>query len=73
MDWAIALVVITAIAALATVAVFALPYVRRRSDAEARLAALEAVNVALSDRLARAEQSLESVGAPRLPRLGVSR
>jgi hypothetical protein len=51
-----------------------LPYLRKRSDAEKRIEALEAVNVEHADRLARVEQTVEGGGLlGRLPRAGVSR
>lgn len=48
-----------------------LPYVRKRSDVETRLVALEAANVELRDNVARLIQVAEGMGPlGRLPRLG---
>lgn len=74
MTWEVASVAIAALAAFTVLGVFALPYVRKRSDDETRIAALEAANVALTDRLARVEQNQDSLSPlSRLPRAGVSR
>lgn len=71
MTWPIAFTVVSAFAALVAFAHVALPYVRKRSDAETRLEALEAANHELRDRTARLEQFAEG-GGPlgRLPRAG---
>jgi hypothetical protein len=45
-----------------------LPYLRTRSSAETRIAALEAANVALSDRVARCEQFADRASDVKLPR-----
>lgn len=50
-----------------------LPYIRRRSNEETRLHALEAADVELKDRMARVEQAFEGPVLPRgLPRVGRS-
>lgn len=74
MSWSIAVVIVAAFAATVTGLQVCLPYLRKRSDAETRLAALEAANVELGDRMARVEQVMEA-GSPlsRLPRAGMSR
>lgn len=73
MTWeAVAALAVVLIALVAGLHV-TLPYVRKRSDHETRLAALEAANVELRDSAARTTQALESMGARGLPRLGVSR
>lgn len=51
-----------------------LPYLRKRTDEERRLAALEVANVELRDSVKRIEQAFEGPALPRgLPRVGVSR
>ena len=56
MTWPLAVTVLGCLAALVALAHVALPYLRKRSDAEVRLQALEAANVSLSDRIAHVEQ-----------------
>lgn len=62
MTWALAFVIVAAIAALVAALHVVLPYVVKRSDAETKVAALEAANVELRDRLTRVEQFLEGGG-----------
>lgn len=68
MTWEVAIVVIAGMGAFVALTWLALPFMRTRSSAETRLVALEAANVALSDRVARCEQFAERVDSPRLPR-----
>lgn len=74
MTWALAFVIAVAFGSTVAGLHVVLPYVVKRSDAETKMHALEAANVALSERMASVEQYL-SGGGPlgRLPRAGVSR
>lgn len=73
MSWEIVAALAVVLVALVAGLHVTLPFIRRRSDAETRLAALEAANVELRDRAARVEQALEGMGMRGLPRLGASR
>lgn len=50
-----------------------LPYVRRKSDHEVRLAALEAANVSLKDDVARLQQGGGPTMPWGMPRVGMAR
>jgi len=57
MTWQLCVAFIAALGFVGVMTWLVLPYVRRKSDYETRIAALEAANVALSDRTARIEQA----------------
>jgi len=73
MTWELVALVAVCLAFAGVAMWLGLPYLRKRSDEETRLAALEAASVALTDRLARVEQVFEGPGVRGLPRMGVSR
>lgn len=68
MTWELAAVTVAGMGALVALVWLCLPYLRSRSSTETRMAALEAANVALSDRVARCEQFAERTADVRLPR-----
>jgi hypothetical protein len=73
MDWPLAVVLCASFVAVVALTWVVLPYLRKRSDAETRLVALEKANVELQHAVAEQSQRLEAMGMRGLPRLGVSR
>ena len=73
MDWPLAIVAVASLAAFVAALHVVLPYVRKRSDAETRLLALEAANVELRQSVAELVQMAGGAHAlGRLPRLGAA-
>lgn len=60
MSAGLTVVIVAAMAFVAIMTWLALPYVRQKSDHRARLDALEAATVSLSDRASRVEQMFEA-------------
>lgn len=68
MTWPLAACVIATLALVGAMTWVVLPYVRRKSDHETRLAALEAANVELTHNMAVVQQAFGG-GLPGMPKV----
>lgn len=64
MSWELVAVVVASFAFVACMTWLALPYVRRKSDHEKRIAALESATATLEDRTAKLNQAFDLSGRP---------